>query len=147
MKIIYKNEYDTAEFDKQRYLESLKRYGEVDEEEFEKMVKEKLEPFAIRHYSVLVKEAIPLFSEEDAARNYYDDHHEGDVGIERLRRITGYLVGTIDRWNDGKKAEERERVKHNVDGVYTKAEKSDREIEKQAHISDNQDEYHKITVS
>lgn len=32
--------------------------------------------------------------------------------IERIRRITGYLVGTMDRWNDGKKAEEAARVKH-----------------------------------
>lgn len=32
--------------------------------------------------------------------------------IERIRRITGYLVGTIDRWNNAKKAEERDRVKH-----------------------------------
>ena len=34
------------------------------------------------------------------------------VKFERIRRITGYLVGTIDRWNDGKTAEERDRVKH-----------------------------------
>ncbi len=34
------------------------------------------------------------------------------VKFERIRRITGYLVGTTDRWNDGKKAEERDRVKH-----------------------------------
>ena len=32
--------------------------------------------------------------------------------FERIRRITGYLVGTIDRWNNAKKAEEHERVKH-----------------------------------
>ena len=32
--------------------------------------------------------------------------------FERIRRITGYLVGTIDRWNNAKRAEERERVKH-----------------------------------
>lgn len=32
--------------------------------------------------------------------------------FERIRRITGYLVGTIDRWNDAKQAEERDRVKH-----------------------------------
>ena len=37
------------------------------------------------------------------------------VGFERLRRITGYLVGTLDRWNDGKRAEEHDRVKHGVD--------------------------------
>lgn len=34
------------------------------------------------------------------------------VPFERLRRITGYLVGTIDRWNDGKLAELKDRVKH-----------------------------------
>ena len=36
------------------------------------------------------------------------------VGFERIRRITGYLVGTMDKWNDAKKAEERDRVKHGV---------------------------------
>ncbi|MDO5480996.1 MAG: anaerobic ribonucleoside triphosphate reductase [Candidatus Saccharibacteria bacterium] len=39
---------------------------------------------------------------------------EDEVPFERLRRITGYLVGTLDRWNDGKKAEEHDRVKHSV---------------------------------
>ena len=40
--------------------------------------------------------------------------HEGDggIGFERIRRITGYLVGTLDSFNDAKKAEERDRVKH-----------------------------------
>ena len=36
------------------------------------------------------------------------------VGFERIRRITGYLVGTLDRFNDAKRAEERDRVKHHV---------------------------------
>ena len=35
------------------------------------------------------------------------------VKFERIRRITGYLVGTIDRFNNSKRAEERDRVKHN----------------------------------
>ena len=34
------------------------------------------------------------------------------VGFERIRRITGYLVGTVDRFNNGKRAEEADRVKH-----------------------------------
>ena len=34
--------------------------------------------------------------------------------FNRIRRVTGYLVGTLDRWNDGKKAEEKDRVKHGV---------------------------------
>ena len=36
------------------------------------------------------------------------------VGFERIRRITGYLVGTLDRWNDAKLAEEHDRVKHGL---------------------------------
>lgn len=40
--------------------------------------------------------------------------HEEDVKFERIRRITGYLVGTIDRFNNGKKHEEADRVKHNL---------------------------------
>lgn len=36
------------------------------------------------------------------------------VGFQRIRRITGYLVGTTDTWNDAKKAEEKDRVKHEV---------------------------------
>ena len=36
------------------------------------------------------------------------------VGFERIRRITGYLVGTLDRFNNGKRAEESDRVKHDV---------------------------------
>ena len=39
------------------------------------------------------------------------DEHQG---FERIRRITGYLVGTLDRFNDGKKAEEQDRVKHGL---------------------------------
>lgn len=34
--------------------------------------------------------------------------------FDRIRRITGYLVGTLDRFNDGKKAEEADRVKHQI---------------------------------
>jgi len=36
------------------------------------------------------------------------------IGFERIRRITGYLVGTMDKWNDAKRAEERDRVKHGM---------------------------------
>ena len=37
-----------------------------------------------------------------------------DQPFERIRRITGYLVGTLDRFNNGKRAEEHDRVKHGV---------------------------------
>lgn len=36
------------------------------------------------------------------------------VEFERIRRITGYLVGTMDNWNDAKTAEEADRVKHSL---------------------------------
>ena len=36
------------------------------------------------------------------------------LNFERIRRITGYLVGTMDRWNDAKTAEEHDRVKHSL---------------------------------
>lgn len=36
------------------------------------------------------------------------------VKFERIRRITGYLVGTTDRFNDAKRAEEHDRVKHGM---------------------------------
>lgn len=37
--------------------------------------------------------------------------------FERIRRITGYLVGDMSRWNNAKKAEERDRVKHGLAGA------------------------------
>jgi anaerobic ribonucleoside-triphosphate reductase len=36
------------------------------------------------------------------------------VGFQRIRRITGYLVGGMDRWNNAKLAEAHDRVKHSV---------------------------------
>ena len=38
-----------------------------------------------------------------------------NVPFERIRRITGYLVGTVDRFNDAKRAEVEDRVKHTID--------------------------------
>ena len=45
-----------------------------------------------------------------------DEHYQP---FERIRRITGYLVGTLDRFNDAKRAEERDRVKHQVPSAQT----------------------------
>ena len=39
---------------------------------------------------------------------------ESNHKFERIRRITGYLVGTLDRFNNAKRAEESERVKHSL---------------------------------
>lgn len=47
--------------------------------------------------------------------------HDGMVGegvkFQRIRRITGYLVGTLDRFNNAKRAEESQRVKHGLRGT------------------------------
>lgn len=43
---------------------------------------------------------------------YAPDGTKNNIGFDRIRRITGYLVGTVDRFNDAKKAEEKDRVKH-----------------------------------
>ena len=54
--------------------------------------------------------------------------------FERLRRITGYLTGSLETWNDAKRAEEKARVKHNVTvnniGVYNQEQKAERELQK-----------------
>jgi len=51
---------------------------------------------------------------EDECPNCGRHEDEGELGFERIRRITGYLVGTLDRFNDGKRAEEADRLKHNM---------------------------------
>jgi len=45
------------------------------------------------------------------------EDEEGAQGFERIRRITGYLVGTVDRFNNAKRAEERDRVLHDMAGT------------------------------
>ena len=41
-------------------------------------------------------------------------YHFSDAPFQRIRRITGYLVGTLDRFNNAKRAEEKSRVKHGM---------------------------------
>lgn len=48
-------------------------------------------------------------------------HEHDGPHFERIRRITGYLVGTMDKWNDAKTAEEADRVKHSIGGSITPA--------------------------
>ena len=57
-------------------------------------------------YTGIIKDVCP-----HCGRKEYDDN---STGFERIRRITGYLVGTVDRFNNGKRAEEHDRVKHDV---------------------------------
>ena len=41
-----------------------------------------------------------------------DEQCGAGIGFERIRRITGYLVGSLERFNNAKRAEERDRVRH-----------------------------------
>ena len=45
------------------------------------------------------------------------------IPFQRIRRITGYLVGTLDRFNNAKRAEEKDRVKHSISQNTTNGEK------------------------
>lgn len=48
-------------------------------------------------------------------------HFVPDRPFDRIRRITGYLVPNLKKWNDGKRAEERDRVKHNISSITSHA--------------------------
>lgn len=49
----------------------------------------------------------------DADSNYVNvGRHYPGRAFDRIRRVTGYLTGTVDRWNDAKRAELKDRVKH-----------------------------------
>ena len=126
-KIIYRNPNDACTFDIKRFVKSLERYAKVSEKEVTAAL-EDFEQYETMHVSCLVEVGMRLIAEkngEAAAKEYFEEYAEYfDEGkFERLRRITGYLVGTLDRWNDAKKAEERARVKHSVNSAIDDAER------------------------
>lgn len=56
-------------------------------------------------------ESVELYLDGD----YVDINYSFEpVPFQRIRRITGYLVGTLDRFNDAKRSEVEDRVKHNM---------------------------------
>ena len=78
-------------------------------EEIEQYVKRGKEQYGESLYRIYLE--VPEDCQEDIKIEYV--YHQQK--FQRLRRITGYLVGSLDRWNDGKRAEERDRVKHGVE--------------------------------
>ena len=81
--------------------------GEISEEEvshYVDMIKEKYSDSEITEILITV----------DGDSVNIETHKEPKK-FQRIRRITGYLVGTLDRFNNGKRAEEHDRVKHTVD--------------------------------
>jgi len=126
-KIIYKNQNDAENFDIKRFVKSINKYAKISEKEAEDALQD-FDQYETMHVSCLVEAGMKLISEKKGkatAKEYFDEHAEYfDEGkFERLRRITGYLVGTLDRWNDAKKAEEHARVKHCVNSAIDDAER------------------------
>lgn len=120
-KILYRNPYDAENFDMKRFLKSLNKYAKVTEKEAAEVLAD-FDQYETMHVSCLIEAGIKLIeqkADKETAKAYFTDHEEYfDEGkFERLRRITGYLVGTLDRWNDAKKAEEKARVKHSVNSA------------------------------
>lgn len=126
-KIIYRSPNEVENFDLKRFEKSLSRYAKVSEKEVKEALKE-FDQYETMHVSCLVEVGMKLIAEkadEQTAKEYFKEHEVWfDEGkFERLRRITGYLVGTLDRWNDAKKAEESARVKHSVNSAVNDAER------------------------
>lgn len=126
-KIIYRSSADAENFDVKRFIKSISRYAKVSEKEVKEALAE-FDQYETMHVSCLVEVGMKLIGEkagEKAMKEYFTDHEQwfGEGKFERLRRITGYLVGTLDRWNDAKKAEEKARVKHCVNSAIDDAER------------------------
>lgn len=112
--ILFNKPSETEKFDKEKFLNSLRQFGEFDSKIVDEGLKE-LSQFPELHYSRLIELGIKSFKNNEDAKKYFERYQvEESVSFERLRRITGYLVGSLDRWNDGKRAEEAARVKHTI---------------------------------
>jgi hypothetical protein len=69
----------------------------------------------INHIQAQTNEVIETVSISDAGKGDIAlDYKLRPTKFERIRRITGYLVGTTDRWNNAKRSEEHDRVKHGL---------------------------------
>ena len=84
-----------------------------------KVIGERLPPEEIEAYRKRVQKQYPDKKITDLVLTNDGEYVDIDceletVPFERIRRITGYLVGTLDRFNDAKRAEEADRVKHDI---------------------------------
>lgn len=76
------------------------------------------------HYVELQKEKYPHLRElviEVDGEDVCLTSDDRQIKFDRIRRITGYLVGTMDRWNNAKQAEAHDRVKHAIEENMRKA--------------------------
>lgn len=83
------------------------RYGNMSDKE----INATAEHLISENPDKIIKEiTISVVDDENAIVTFSYD----SVDFQRIRRITGYLVGTLDRFNNAKRAEERDRVKHSL---------------------------------
>ena len=79
--------------------------GELPQEEIQAYIDRAEKKFGARPHGIDIK------VDGDFVELSYDF---GNMPFQRIRRITGYLVGTLHRFNNAKRAEEHDRVKHAV---------------------------------
>lgn len=89
---------------------SVSYANDGDQRVTEREIRAYLERGALQHPNSAVTGLSLMVDGEDVGIRY----ELAPVPFDRIRRITGYLVGTMDRWNDAKTAEESDRVKHGV---------------------------------
>ena len=87
---------------------TIKVNGNLTQEEVKVYVQQIREKYPERQFKTIELTADGDFVD---VKYTYDE-----VPFDRIRRITGYLVGTMDNWNDAKTAEEKDRVKHSIGG-------------------------------
>lgn len=104
-------ENEVEKFDKEKFIGSIKQFGDYSSEIIDKGLEE-LSIYPAVHFSRLVELAISSFKKDEDAKKYYDRYWKETGIFNRLRRITGYISSDLSTWNDAKKAEEKARIKH-----------------------------------
>ena len=124
-------ENEIEKFDKEKFIRSIKQFGDYSSEIIDKGLEE-LSVYPAVHFSRLVELAVSSFKNDDDAKKYYDRYWKFNGIFNRLRRITGYISSDLSTWNDSKKAEEKDRIKHisSERKLTPQEEKTIKEIEK-----------------
>ena len=79
-----------------------------------KFAQAEIDAYIERARKLYPEKRIDAIDLKEAGNDVEIGYHFSDVPFQRIRRITGYLVGTLDRFNDAKRAEVSDRVKHSL---------------------------------
>lgn len=103
MAIFYDESIEVYEHENVVFKTNNTEMSDEIKQEYIKHYKEKAKPQALKSLVVF----------DDGESDFVDTRYDTEqVPFQRIRRVTGYLVGDMSRWNNGKKAEEADRVKH-----------------------------------